>query len=166
MVRACLLSRPPLQRGVEVHFGWTVGGGIRISLTANNLVVGLEYCYVDLGKARHTDVVDTTGSNTIFVDVDAQVHVACERSVEILTPSVRAALVQPGCAGVVGAPTLSQVRRHRVSIGPRLWMVGVDTLWPQKTLSLRMARCFQSQSKSRAQPVLQGLALEPLVELD
>jgi outer membrane immunogenic protein len=58
--------------GSRTHFGWTVSGGMDFAVT-NNLIVGIEYLFVDLGTKTY-DVIDTTGSNTIF-DVDAQMHV-------------------------------------------------------------------------------------------
>ena len=42
-----------LATGSRTHFGWTVGGGMDFAAT-NNLIVGLEYLFVDLGSKTRT----------------------------------------------------------------------------------------------------------------
>jgi outer membrane immunogenic protein len=55
----------------KTHHGWTVGLGVEYLLT-QNVVFGIEYAYIDLGKARY-QTVDSAG--TLFdVDNDVTAH--------------------------------------------------------------------------------------------
>jgi outer membrane immunogenic protein len=67
----------------ERHDGWTVGGGVEYMLYPN-VVLGVEYDYIDLGSERHTAPVlgQANGGSTgldFDADVDAQIHAVSAR---------------------------------------------------------------------------------------
>jgi outer membrane immunogenic protein len=60
--------------GSDTRVGWAAGGGIDVSV-AKNLVLGVEYLYVDLGDDTMTLTGPKDGGTaTSRVDVDAQIH--------------------------------------------------------------------------------------------
>ena len=68
----------------ERHYGWLAGGGLEYMITPN-LIVGLEYSYMDLGARTHTgsgtlDLDGTTfsGETRVRVDPDA-IHAVTAR---------------------------------------------------------------------------------------
>jgi outer membrane immunogenic protein len=57
---------PASANQAQVHHGWTAGLGVEYLLTPN-LVLGLEYGYIDLGRVRHVAHIETIGT---FFDLD------------------------------------------------------------------------------------------------
>ena len=51
--------------GSQFRAGWTVGGGVEVSL-APHWTVGLEYLYADLGKRQTFDIVPGVPENVSF----------------------------------------------------------------------------------------------------
>ena len=70
-ISAFTIFRDTSAKQSEVQHGWTVGGGIE-HLVTQNLVLGLEYNYVDLGKAAYR-TLDSQGQ-VFFVDNDVTAH--------------------------------------------------------------------------------------------
>lgn len=60
--------------GSETRVGWAAGGGIDVAAVGSNLILGVEYLYVDLGDDTMTLAGNVGGPVTARVDVDAQVH--------------------------------------------------------------------------------------------
>jgi outer membrane immunogenic protein len=68
-----------LANQTEVHHGWTVGGGIEYLLT-RNLVLGVEYNYIDLGEAAYrTTIQNDTFHSPFRVDNDVTAHAVMGR---------------------------------------------------------------------------------------
>ena len=59
--------------GRETRLGWAAGGGIDVAV-GSNLILGVEYLYVDLGDTVTLASLDGTIPVTSRVDVDAQIH--------------------------------------------------------------------------------------------
>jgi outer membrane immunogenic protein len=61
----------------ETRIGWAAGGGMDVAV-GSNLIVGVEYLYVDLGDTMTLGAAfdPITGPRTSRVDVDAQIHTA------------------------------------------------------------------------------------------
>lgn len=55
------------------HQGWFIGGGLEYAAT-ENILVGAEYNYIDLGGKRNHNGVTTAGIPYVNEDVEAQIH--------------------------------------------------------------------------------------------
>jgi outer membrane immunogenic protein len=62
----------------EIHHGFIIGGGIEHAI-GENVSVGLEYNYIDLGETDHSGTASGTGGGLVVYDVQAQLHTVSAR---------------------------------------------------------------------------------------
>lgn len=60
----------------ETHSGWMAGLGLERQI-GDNVSLGVEYNYIDLGNQDHTGVA--TGGGTVVNDIDVQMHTVTAR---------------------------------------------------------------------------------------
>ncbi|MGI9415612.1 MAG: outer membrane protein [Hyphomicrobiales bacterium] len=58
--------------------GWTIGGGVEYLIT-ENLVIGAEYSYIDLGDTSRSGNTSTLGAPFRIADIDGQLHAVTAR---------------------------------------------------------------------------------------
>ena len=62
----------------ENHHGWFIGGGLEYAWT-DNVIVGAEYNFIDLGGERNHNGTTTAGIPYVNEDVEAQIHAVTAR---------------------------------------------------------------------------------------
>lgn len=62
----------------NTHHGWTVGAGIEV-LATNNIVLGLEYNFYDLGEEDYGDNLRFTEDRRPFIENDVELHTVTAR---------------------------------------------------------------------------------------
>ena len=62
----------------ETHQGWFIGGGLEYAAT-DNVIVGAEYNYIDLGGKKNHNGTTDIGIPYVNADVEAQIHTITAR---------------------------------------------------------------------------------------
>jgi outer membrane immunogenic protein len=62
----------------EKHDGWFIGGGMEYAAT-DNVILGAEYNYIDLGGKKNHNGTTTVGIPYVNEDVEAQIHTVTAR---------------------------------------------------------------------------------------